>query len=221
LQGRLDHQIGADHQFFARYTHDDVEQWLPTDYPQFPRAFISTNQFATLEYRNVLSSRTFQTARFGYSRTRIGQNVEANLESPLPPFVAGRALVGDIDIGGMQRFGPQASANLRLAQNVYSGQYDLTHARGGHLFKGGAMVEHYRDFMTNPTFTLSRRSAVGVAMSVERSVSLTARTSVRGGCDRPSRPARRRRQPPPRVGRCGRAPGSPGPPIDRYRPPPA
>ena len=26
---------------------------------------------------------------------------------PLPPFVAGRDLVGDIDIGGMQRFGPQ------------------------------------------------------------------------------------------------------------------
>ncbi|MEQ1912569.1 MAG: TonB-dependent receptor, partial [Vicinamibacterales bacterium] len=154
FQGRLDHQLGGAHQFFGRYTYDDVVQRLPTDYPQFPRAFISTNQFATLEYRNVLSSRTFQTARFGYSRTRIGQNVEANLESPLPPFVAGRDLVGDIDIGGMQRFGPQTSANLRLAQNVYSGQYDLTHARGGHLFKGGAMVEHYRDFMTNPTFSL-------------------------------------------------------------------
>ena len=37
----------------------------------------------------------------------------------------------------MQRFGPQSSANLRLAQNVYSGQYDLTHTRGGHLLKAG------------------------------------------------------------------------------------
>jgi hypothetical protein len=154
FQGRLDHQLGTAHQFFARYTYDDVDQRLPTDYPQFPRAFISTNQFATFEYRNVVSARTFQTARFGYSRTRIGQNVEADLESPLPPFVAGRALVGDIDIGGMQRFGPQTSANLRLAQNVYSGQYDLTHTRGGHLVKAGAIAEHYRDFMTNPTFSL-------------------------------------------------------------------
>ena len=154
FQGRIDHQLGTAHQFFARYTYDDVDQRLPTDYPQFPRAFISTNQFATFEYRNVVSARTFQTARFGYSRTRIGQNVEADLESPLPPFVAGRALVGDIDIGGMQRFGPQTSANLRLAQNVYSGQYDLTHTRGGHLVKAGAIAEHYRDFMTNPTFSL-------------------------------------------------------------------
>ena len=65
-----------------------------------------------------------------------------------------RGLVGDIDLGGMQRFGPQSSADLRLAQNVYSGQYDVTHTRGRHLLKGGALVERYRDFMTNPTFSL-------------------------------------------------------------------
>jgi hypothetical protein len=154
LQGRVDFQAGAAHQFFARHTYDDGEQRLPTDYPAFPRSFISTNQFFTAEYRNVRSERTLQTARLGYSRTRIGQNVEANLASALPPFVPGRDLVGDIDIGGMQRFGPQTSANLRLAQNVYSGQYDLTHSRGRHLFKVGGLVERYRDFMTNPTFSL-------------------------------------------------------------------
>ncbi|MQA31875.1 MAG: TonB-dependent receptor plug domain-containing protein [Luteitalea sp.] len=153
-QGRLDYQAGAGHQLFGRYTYDEGVQRLPTDYPQFPRSFISTNQFFTTEYRNIASSRTMQTMRFGYSRTRIGQNVEANLASPLPPFAAGRALVGDIDIGGMQRFGPQTSANLRLAQNVYSGQYDLTHTRGRHLLKAGVLAEHYRDFMTNPTFSL-------------------------------------------------------------------
>ena len=61
--------------------YDDGEQRLPTDYPAFPRSFISTNQFFTAEYRNVRSERTLQTARFGYSRTRIGQNVEANLDA--------------------------------------------------------------------------------------------------------------------------------------------
>jgi hypothetical protein len=153
VQGRVDYQAGA-HQFFIRHTYDDGVQRLPTDYPAFPRSFISTNQFLTAEYRNVHSERTLQTARFGYSRTRIGQNVEANLALPLPPFVAGRGFVGDIDIGGMQRFGPQTSANLRLAQNVYSAQYDLNHTRGRHLFKAGGLVERYRDFMTNPTFSL-------------------------------------------------------------------
>ena len=154
LQGRVDYQADAAHQLFARYTFDEADQRLPTDYPAFPRSFISTNQFFTAEYRNVRSERTLQTARFGYSRTRIGQNVESLLNPPLPPFVPARGLVGDIDVGGMQRFGPQSSANLRLAQNVYSGQYDVTHTRGKHLIKAGGLVERYRDFMTNPTFSL-------------------------------------------------------------------
>ena len=154
FQGRVDYQRGAAHQFFARYTFDDGTQRLPTDYDPFPRSFISTNQFLTAEYRHIRSERTLESARFGYSRTRIGQNVEANLSPQLPPFVTGRELVGDIDIGGMQRFGPQSSANLRLAQNVYSGQYDIVHTRGRHLLKAGALVERYRDFMTNPTFSL-------------------------------------------------------------------
>jgi hypothetical protein len=162
LQGRLDYIAGPRHQVFARHTYDDADQVLPTDYPQFPRSFLSTNQFFTAEYRNAFSDRTLQTFRLGYSRTRIGQNVEANLSAPLPPFVAGRGIVGDIDIGGMQRFGPQSSANLRLAQNVVSGQYDVSHTRGKHLFKAGMLAERYRSFMTNPTFSLGIYSFANV-----------------------------------------------------------
>ena len=125
-------------------------------------------------------TRTLQTARFGYSRTRIGQNVEANLASPLPPFVAGRELVGDIDIGGMQRFGPQSSANLRLAQNVYSGQYDVTHTRGRHLLKAGALAEHYRDFMTNPTFSLGIYTFANVRAFLENRADAVRRPAARG-----------------------------------------
>ena len=120
----------APRQFFARYTFDDTKQFLPTDYPQFPRQFLSRNQFFTGEYREVLSGATFNTARLSFSRTRIGQNVEANTSQPLAPFVPGRAIMGDIDIGGLKRFGPQSSANLRLVQNVFSFQDDLVHSRG-------------------------------------------------------------------------------------------
>ncbi len=154
LQGRVDYNLNARHQLFARYTYDNADQRLPTDYPQFPRTFLSRNQFFTGEYRNIWSDRTLQTFRVGVSRTRIGQNVEANLASPLPPFVTGRDFVGNIDIGGMQRFGPQSSANLRLAQTVLSGQWDVTQTRGRHLLKAGALAEHYRDDMVNPTFSL-------------------------------------------------------------------
>ena len=153
-QGRIDYNVGAGNQFFVRYTLDDTDQFLPTDYPQFPRNFISRNQFFTAEYRQVLSASTLNTARIGFSRTRIGQNVQANTSAALPTFVPGRDSMGDIDIGGLRRFGPQSSGNLRLVQNVFSAQNDLIHTRGRHVLKGGVLAEHYQDNMVNPTFSL-------------------------------------------------------------------
>ena len=154
LQVRLDQNVGAQDQLFVRYTFDDADQQLPTDFPQFPRAFLSTNQFLTGEYRHVSSPTTLHTARLGWSRTRIGQNVEANLDAPLPVFVPGRESLGGIDIGGIPgRFGPQTTANLRLLQNVYGAEYGLIHTRGRHLVKAGALAERYVDDMVNPTFS--------------------------------------------------------------------
>jgi hypothetical protein len=153
MQGRVDYNAGT-RQFFARYTLDDTKQFLPTDYPQFPRRFVSRNQFFTGEYRDVLSPTTLNTARLSFSRTRIGQEVEANTSQPLAPFVPGRASMGSIDIGGLRRFGPQSSVDVRLVQNLFSFQNDLVHSRGKHVLKAGALVERYQDNMVNPTFSL-------------------------------------------------------------------
>ena len=154
LQGRIDYNAGPSNQFFGRYTIDDTNQYLPTDFPQFPREFFSRNQFFTGEYRRVVSNHTLNTTRIGFSRTRIGQNVESNTTQPVSEFVPGRGLMGAIDIGGMKRFGPQSSANLRLVQNVFSLQNDLTYSRGRHTLKAGGLIERYQDNMVNPTFSL-------------------------------------------------------------------
>ena len=58
VQGRLDAAPDQARSSSSRYTFDDTDQTLPTDYPQFPRAFVSRNQFMTGEYRKVLSSAT-------------------------------------------------------------------------------------------------------------------------------------------------------------------
>ena len=154
VQGRVDYNASATRQLFGRYTLDDTTQFLPTDYPQFPREFFSRNQFFTGEYRQVLSPRIFNTMRIGFSRTRIGQNVQSNTTEDLPVFVPGRDFAGAIDIGGMKRFGPQSSANLRLVQNVFSFANDLTYSLGRHTVKAGGLVERYQDNMVNPTFSL-------------------------------------------------------------------
>ncbi len=154
LQSRVDRTFGSNSQLFARYTIDHANQYLPTDYPQVPRRFVSRNQFFTSEYRHVFSSRTLNTSRLGFSRTRIGQEIEANTTQTLAPFVAGRSTMGDIDIGGMKRFGPQSSVDVRLVQNVFSLQNDFVHTRGAHVVKAGGLVERYQHNMVNPTFSL-------------------------------------------------------------------
>src|SRR5262245_30570189 len=45
FQARVDQNLGATDQLFVRYTYDRAEQFLPTDFPQFPRTFVSRNQF--------------------------------------------------------------------------------------------------------------------------------------------------------------------------------
>ncbi len=153
-QGRIDHIFDPGHQLFVRYTFDDAEQRLPTDFPQFPRSFLSRNQFVTAEYSAVLTPLTLNTVRAGFSRTNIGQDVEANTSRPLPPFVPGRASMGNIDIGGIPRFGPQISVDVNLVQNVFGFEDGLTLIRGPHTLKLGGVAERYQDNMVNPTFSL-------------------------------------------------------------------
>lgn len=152
FQVRVDHSLNDKNLIFVRHTFDDGDNFLPTDYPQFPRTFLSRNQFTTIEHTWLSTANTVNTARFGFSRTRIGQNVAANVN--LPPFITGRATIGDIDIGGMQRFGPQSTANFRLAQNVFSFSEKLVHVRGKHVFNFGGLVERFQINMLNPTFSL-------------------------------------------------------------------
>ena len=154
VQVRLDQNVGTQDQLFVRYTYDNAEQVLPTDFPQFPRTFLSRNHFVTAEYRRAASGRTFHTARVGFARTRIGQLVQANVDPPLDPFVPGRGMVGDVDVGGIPRLGPQSSGDLVLAQKVIGAEYGVVHTRGRHDLKAGLLVERYIDDMVNPTFSL-------------------------------------------------------------------
>ena len=153
-QVRYDRNVASGGQMFLRHTVDDARQLLPVELPQFPRAFISRNQFATANYTQTVSPRALNSLRLGFSRTRIMQEVEANTSQPLTPFVPGRRLVGNIDIGGVSRFGPQTSVDVRLTQNVYGVEDNFSWIKGRQTIKFGGMAERYQDNMVNPTFSL-------------------------------------------------------------------
>lgn len=165
FQGRVDYNISTGSQFFARYTVDDADQRLPLDYPQFPRAFVSRNQFLTVELKQAYSRNLLGTYRGGYSRTRVGQGIEAN--TSLPAFVPGRAHIGNIDVGGLQRFGTQSSVDVRFLQQVTSAQADLVWTKGRHLVRAGALAEHYQQDMVNPTFSLGTYSFANLRAFLE------------------------------------------------------
>jgi Carboxypeptidase regulatory-like domain/TonB dependent receptor-like, beta-barrel len=166
-QARVDYNTGNGDQLFARYTVDDADQRLPTDFPQFPRSFLSLNQFLTSEYRQVWSDAMLSTYRFAYSRTRVGQDVEANTATPLAPFVPGRALVGNIDIGGLNRFGTQSSVDVRFLQQVFGLHHDTSIFAGRSLLKFGAIAERYVQDMVNPTFSLGTYTFANVRAFLE------------------------------------------------------
>lgn len=153
-QGRVDHNWSNRNQSFIRYTFDEADQHLPTDFPQFPRSFQSRNQFFTGEHRYIQSPQTIHTFRLSFSRTRVGQQVESQTTQNLAPFVPGRESLGNIDIGGIPRFGPQTSVSVKLTQNVFGFEHGVVHNRGRHLIKAGGLVERYQDNMVNPTFSL-------------------------------------------------------------------
>jgi hypothetical protein len=177
LQGRVDYNLSPGSQLFARYTLDDADQRLPLDYPQFPRAFLSRNQFLTAELKQAYSPSLLGTYRFGYSRTRVGQDVEAN--TSLPPFVPGREFIGNIDVGGLQRFGTQSSVDVRFLQQVTSLQGDLVWTRGRHLVRAGVLAEHYQQDMVNPTFSLGTYSFANLRAFMEnRATSFIGLTPV-------------------------------------------
>ena len=165
VQGRIDANLSSSTQAFARYTIDDAEQRLPTDYPQFPRAFVSRNQYLTAELKQAYTTNLLGTYRLGYSRTRVGQAVEAN--TTLPPFVSGRPFIGNIDVGGLQRFGTQSSVDVRFLQQVTSLQGDVVWTRGRHLVRGGALAERYQQDMVNPTFSLGTYSFANLQAFLE------------------------------------------------------
>ena len=104
--------------------------------------------------RILSPTRTIYTARIGFSRTSIGQNVEANTSQPLP------VVRSDARHHGRHRHRrSQAlrSAELRQssagAERVQRAERSGPGAAGTSL-KAGGLAEYYQDNMVNPTFSL-------------------------------------------------------------------
>ena len=80
---------------------------------------------------------------------------QANTSQPLTPFVPGRGLIGSIHVGGLLRFGPQGSVNLRLVQNVYGIEDGLVLDGGSIRLRPDFGYEDLQDNMVTHVLTRS------------------------------------------------------------------
>ena len=96
----------------------------------------------------------------------------------------GRELVGNIDVGGLNRFGTQSSVDVRFLQQVIGLQGDIVTTRGRHLLKFGGLAERYLQDMVNPTFSLGTYSFANLRAFLENRATSFIGLTPQGQFDR-------------------------------------
>jgi hypothetical protein len=143
-QGRVDYTLGPSDTVFARYTADRADQTNTTGFPDYAVNSVSRNQFFTAEYKRVVTPAFLNTIRFSHSRLRF-EGLPAFPSVPELAFIAGQNEMGVIAIGGGVTAIGGTAQNPNTANSFYwTASNDLSFAKGRHLLKSGALVEHLR-----------------------------------------------------------------------------
>jgi hypothetical protein len=143
-QGRIDYTLSPSDTMFARYTADGADQTNTVGFPDYAVDSLSRNQFLTAEYKRVVTPALLATTRFSHSRLRFeGQPVFPSV--PALAFIAGQDEIGVINIGGGVTALGGTAQNPNTANSFYwTVSNDMSYAKGRHLLKTGALIEHLR-----------------------------------------------------------------------------
>ena len=124
---------------FVRYTIDDAARRLPTSLPQFSSDRKSRNQWLTIEEKRTVSAALLNTARFSYSRVKLGarghrgRRLRAGLRSRADD-------IGNIVIGSRE-FGPDRTSPQHQDIEYFTFSDDVAYSRGRHFLKAGVLIE--------------------------------------------------------------------------------
>jgi hypothetical protein len=159
LQGRVDHQLSAKDQIFARYTHDEASRTLPLTFAAFTNRSASTVAAFTAEHRRVFSPALLNTVRVSHSRLLFANSVPptgipADLRL-VPSWPAPHDAVdefGNIAVGGLSDLGATTTSPLILNTTYLTVSDDVTLSRGRHAIRGGVLVERARNYVLASTF---------------------------------------------------------------------
>lgn len=131
VQFRIDHRIGDNDQFSARYLFDDQKDPLGggITFPGFSTANNNTFQNLLLTETHIFSPRWTNEARLAYNRILI--------DFPLNPDDALGLTLPRFDISTLSQFGIATNLPQGRVANNYVFQDTVTHIRGNHTFRFG------------------------------------------------------------------------------------
>jgi hypothetical protein len=165
--GRFDYNISNKDSIFARYISDKSNFLDPFGggafaggpIPFWPEQDYSHMQFATVEWRRIITPTLVNVARFSYSRpgtnefttNPVGRGVQ-NGGDPLQFFPGAGRQTGIVTITGLAGIGGALQLPFNTTQNRYTEADDIIWTHGAHNMKFGASVSRLQSNTFMPFF---------------------------------------------------------------------
>ncbi len=151
LLARVDYTMDEKDSFFARYVHDGANTVLPflgsPLPPTWPERGTTGNDFATVEWRRIVTPTIVNLLRFSYTRTAETDN-EVNLNpTPALNFYSGHQN-GNFSVPGLSLVGTSIFAPILQVQNKFPVADDLIWNKGAHSFKFGGLISRVQSNFT-------------------------------------------------------------------------
>ena len=145
LLGRVDYTLSEKDTLFVRYVRDFADTTLPffgsPIAPRWPEVGATRNQFATIEYRRIISSTLVNLLRFSFTRSRETDVQGKPEQASALDFFPERHQNGGVNITGFTNIGTSIYAPLLEVQNKFPIADDIIWTKGAHSLKMGGHLQ--------------------------------------------------------------------------------
>jgi hypothetical protein len=152
LLARVDYTLSSKDSLFVRYVRDFGDITYPflgsPISPRWPEVGDTRNQFATVEYRRLMTPSIVNLLRFSFTRTRETDTQQHPDQTPALNFFPERGQNGGVNITGLSSMGTSIFAPLLEVQNKFPLEDDVFWTHGAHSLRFGAAFDRVQSNFT-------------------------------------------------------------------------
>ena len=141
LLARVDYNLSSKDSLYVRYVRDHGDTTLPflgsPLPPRWPEIGATRNQFATIEWRRVISPTLVNLLRFSFTRTRETDTQSKPDQASVLNFFPERGQNGGVNVTGLASLGTSIYAPLLEVQNKFPVGDDVIWTHGAHNLRFG------------------------------------------------------------------------------------